>query len=231
MLRLTGEAPSRGYQRALAAVRPAYHRYALNVVVTPDAIPPAMGPRVFAVMDPTRPLVEENLLAVEVHPPDGPTHLVTVTVEALLARATVEEGDAAMHKVRARILRALGTVTASSGRGTCGMVRLAARRAPARRPRAAYDGGARGAHRVGRRGDGDRRPRRARGRAGTLATPAVGDTRNVLLVGRQAVPGSAPRGVSAALSAARHVTRSDRSKGSACGERLWLESGRVIDAA
>lgn len=225
VLRLTGELPSRSYQRALAAVKPAYHRYALNVVVTPDAIPPAMGPRVFAVMDPTRPLVEENLLAVEVHPPEGQTNLVTVTVEVLLARATVEEGDAAMHKVRARILRALGTVMPFLSRH----IRMVdsphdglpledrAQRTTAV-PAARIASGAEAMETVDHA--------EPAGALGLCAMPAVGDTRNVLLVGRQAVPGLGAEGAFlAALSAARHVTRSDRSK-----ERMRRELWSKVDA-
>lgn len=225
VLRLAGEPPSRGYQRALAAVRPAYHRYALNVVVPPEAVPPAMGPRVFAVMDPSRPLVEENLLAVEVHAPESHGAAVTVTVEVLLARATVEEGDAAMHRVRGRILRALETVMPFLSRH----VRVVdsphdglpledrAQRSTAV-PAARIASGAEPMDAV--------EHAEPAGALGVCALPATGDVRNLLLVGRQVAPGLGAEGsLLAALSAARHVTRSDRSK-----ERMRRELWSKVDA-
>jgi len=105
--RLTGEDPSRAWTRMLLGTRPRYHRYTLNVVVRAEVVPVGMAVRVYAVVDPRRPLAEENLLVVDRAPVDA-SGAVVLTVSALLPRSLVEEGPDHLRRVRPRVLKALG---------------------------------------------------------------------------------------------------------------------------
>lgn len=209
--RLAQEPTSRGYTQALLAARPRHYRYLVNVVVRREVLPVGMGRRLFAVMDVARPLTEENLLAIEVAPGDGPT--ATLRVGALLPRALVDAGDAALRRVRPRVVAALGRVVPFLDRH-------------ALRVESPHDGLAPEGPAV----EGDARPAPAEpmealeeftapGFLGLCGHPLRGDVERLLLPGRQAVPALGAEGeLLAALSAARIVTRSDPSK-----ERLRVE--------
>lgn len=90
----------------LSSAEPVYSRYSLNLVVRPEAIPLGLATRSFVVLDPPRPLAEENLLYLE-HHPNVAAKSVTLTVHALLPRAVVDEGAAYLGRVRRRTMSAL----------------------------------------------------------------------------------------------------------------------------
>ena len=209
--RLTGEPMSRGYTQAMLSARPRHYRYLLNVVVRRDVLPVGMARRLFAVMDNARPLTEENLLAVEVAPGDGPE--ATLRVGTLLPRALVDAGDTALRRVRPRVLGALARVIPFLERNTVwvesphdglgaddptGSARARPSPAEAMEPLEEFS---------------------APGFLGLCGHPLRGDVERLLLPGRQAVPALGMEGeLLAALSAARTITRSDPSK-----ERLRVE--------
>ncbi len=209
--RLTQEPASRDYTQSLLSARARHYRYLLNVVVRREVIPTGMARRLFAVMELARPLTEENLLAVEVAPGDGPT--ATLRVGALLPRALVDAGDATLRRVRPRVLGALGRVVPFLDRNTLwvesphdGLAPDDATgahdgRAPVKEPMEALEEFA------------------SPGFLGLCGHPLRGDVERLLLPGRQTVPALGTEGeLMAALSAARTITRSDPSK-----ERLRVE--------
>lgn len=209
--RLTQEPSSRAYTQALLSARARHYRYLLNVVVRREVLPAGMGRRVFAVMESGRPLTEENLLAIEVAPGDGPE--ATLRVGALLPRALVDAGDATLRRVRPRVLGALGRVIPFLDRHTL-WVESPHDGLPPDDPSVAYEGRAPA-----------KEPMEALeeftspGFLGLCGHPLRGDVERLLLPGRQAVPALGMEGeMMAALSAARIVTRSDPSK-----ERLRVE--------
>ena len=93
----------------MASAAPVYSRYCLNLVVRTQAVPPGFAARSFVVLDPPRPLAEENLLYIESFQNAG-TNTTTLTVHALLPRAVVDEGSAYLSRVRRRTMRALEPV-------------------------------------------------------------------------------------------------------------------------
>ncbi len=209
--RLTGEEPTRAWTRMLLGTRPRYHRYTLNVVVRAEVVPVGMAGRVYAVVDPRRPLAEENLLAVDRGPVDGAGRVV-LTVSALLPRSLVEEGSDHLRRVRPRVLRALGELVPFLERHTLVVdsphdgLALEDRRGelPAsvelRRPGAAEPMDTLDAV--------DDTPW-----LGVCGLPIRTEIEGLLLATRQNVPGLGLEGeLVAALGAARVVTRSDPSR-------------------
>lgn len=209
--RLTREPLTRAYTQTLLSARPRHYRYLLNVVVRREVLPVGMARRLFAVMDGARPLTEENLLALEVAPGDGPE--VTLRVGALLPRALVDAGATTLRRVRPRVMGALARVIPFLDRHTL-WVESPHDGLPPDDP----SGGA------------PPRPSApepmepleeftAPGFLGLCGHPLRGDVERLLLPGRQAVPALGMEGeLLAALSAARTITRSDPSK-----ERLRVE--------
>lgn len=104
LLRLAGETAPRAIAARLQGTTPAFYRYVLNAALPAEAVPVGMGRRVFAVASPLRPLVEENLVALELGPADGHGRVV-LTASALLPRTSVEEGSAYLEQVRERVLQ------------------------------------------------------------------------------------------------------------------------------
>jgi hypothetical protein len=209
--RLSQEPASRSYAQRLQSARPRHYRYLLNVVVRRAVLPVGMARRLFAVMDVARPLTEENLLAVEVAPGDGPE--VTLRVGALLPRALVDAGDTPLRRVRPRVLASLARVVPFLDRHTLWI-------------ESPHDG-------LGGEDPSGATPPRAAptepmealeefgppGFLGLCGHPLRGEVERLLLPGRQAVPALGMEGeLLAALSAARTITRSDPSK-----ERLRVE--------
>jgi hypothetical protein len=209
--RLTGEPLSRGYGQSLLSARPRHFRYVLNVVVRRAVLPVGMGRRVFAVMDGARPLTEENLLAIEVAPGDGPE--ATLRVGALLPRALVDAGEASLRRVRARVLAAIARVIPFLEGNTLWV----------ESPHDGLGGDAPSGATSGRAGVAEPMEAleefTAPGFLGLCGHPLRGDVERLLLPGRQVVPALGVEGeLLAALSAARMITRSDPSK-----ERLRVE--------
>ena len=69
MLAICAEKPARKGRDAGDGLRVAGYRYALSMLVTPEAIPKGWPSRVFLIADPARPLIEDNAIAVTVGPP------------------------------------------------------------------------------------------------------------------------------------------------------------------
>jgi phytoene dehydrogenase-like protein len=84
------------------------YRYALALLVRPDAIPEGMADRVILFGDPTRPLLEENALAVTVgQPAPRQTDQVPVWVECVVPAAPVDAGPGYLRALRGRVVERL----------------------------------------------------------------------------------------------------------------------------
>ncbi|MEI8256903.1 MAG: hypothetical protein WCJ30_14615, partial [Deltaproteobacteria bacterium] len=189
----------------------------------PGGIPAGMATRVFHVVDAQRPLSEENLLAIECAPPEADGRVV-ITVQSLLPRASVEEGEPYLHKQRGRALTSLRALIPFLDRN------LLAVDSP--HDGLPFEDRATGETSV----PADRRREAiepmsvierasASGLLGICAIPARGEIKQLLMLGPQVIPGLGEEGEwLAALSAARIVTRTDRSK-----ERLRRELWSKVD--
>lgn len=209
-LRLARQSAPRAYAERLLGARPALHRYVLNVVLPAEALPVAMGRRVFLVGDPARPLVEENLLAVETSAADR-EGFATVSASALLPRSSVEEGEGFLGLVRGRVLARLEALVPFMDRhallidsvhdGLAPELRRALPQ-PVALPRRA---GAEPMETLDRYA--------ATGAFGVFAMPWRTSVAGLLLVGRSVCPGLGLEGeLLSALTVARSVTQTDRSK-------------------
>jgi len=108
-LPLLGEAPSRRAREVAQMMRPVCYRYALALLVRPEAIPEGMGARVYSIADPRRALLEENALAITVgeisaREPDR----VPLWVECLVPAAAVAAGPGHLAALRGRVREQLG---------------------------------------------------------------------------------------------------------------------------
>ena len=105
LLPLSADKALRRLRESAAAAPPALHRYTLCLLVRPDALPEGMGPRVFAVREPARPLVEDNALCITV----GETAVVDrepqvpIWVDCHLTAAAIARGASHLSAVRARV--------------------------------------------------------------------------------------------------------------------------------
>lgn len=96
-------------ETVVPAARPACHRYGLSLLVRREAIPEGMGPRVLAVRDPARPLLEDNALLITVGE-ESPPATVPVWVECLVPPAAASSGAGYLALVRARVRERLADV-------------------------------------------------------------------------------------------------------------------------
>lgn len=210
-LRLAHETAPRAYAERLLGARPELYRYVLNVVLPAEALPVGMGRRVFLVSDPSRPLVEENLVAVELSLPDL-DGFVTLTASTLLPRSSVEEGVGFLALVRGRVLARLEEVVPFLDRhaalidsvhdGVPPDIRRASQHATALPRRSASPEPMETLDRYA-----------ALGAIGLFAMPWRTPIAGMLLVGRQMCPALGLEGeLLTALSVARSVTRTDRTK-------------------
>jgi len=210
-LRLARESAPRAYAERLLGVRPALHRYVLNAVLPAEALPVGMARRLFVVADPSRALIEENLIAVEVAAPNL-GGFSTVTASALLPRSSVEEGAGYLGLVRDRVLRRLAEVIPFFDENVVLVDSV-------------HDGVPPEARRLPP--DAPAPPRRAGlpepmesldhfaalGALGLFAMPWRSPVSGLFLVGRQGCPALGLEGeLMTALSVARAITRTDRSK-------------------
>ncbi|MDP3279335.1 MAG: hypothetical protein Q8Q09_29355 [Deltaproteobacteria bacterium] len=220
---LTGRAPDRALLETLAMHEPTYARYTLNVVLASSGIPPAMAHRSFLILDPRRPLSEENLLYVE-RIGEDPQGRVVLGCHALLPRAVVDEGAIYLERVRRRVLDALrevvpfldsnllavdsphdGLPLEDRTRGTDTLV-------PAR-----WNGHAEPMSMV--------LPRLPDALLGLCALPHHGPLRNLYAVHRHVVPGLGEEGaLLTAWNVARKITKSAPEK-ERLRRELWRKSG------
>jgi len=87
------------------------YRYALAMLVAPDALPEGMGERVFQITDPARPLIEENALAVTVGQagPRQPEQ-IPLWVECVVPAPPVDAGPGYLRALRGRVVERLQTL-------------------------------------------------------------------------------------------------------------------------
>jgi hypothetical protein len=103
LLALCGSEASRRLREIASAIRPACFRYTLCLLVRPEAIPQGMGPRVIAVRDPAKPMLEENALSITVGAPlPREPQQIPVWVECLVP-ATAGASVGYLAVVRARV--------------------------------------------------------------------------------------------------------------------------------
>lgn len=202
---------SPSFLEQLALAEPVYLRYALNLLVGPGGIPAGLAQRAFLVLDPRRPLAEENLLYTELSPTDALGRTV-VTAHALLPRAVVDEGSSYLARVRRRVLEALSRVIPFLSRNLLAVdsphdgldledrVRERTTRVPVR-----WNGAPEPMTPMIRRWPD--------AFAGVCALPLRGPISNLWFVNRSIVPGFGEEGaLLAALSVVREVTRTDPAK-------------------
>lgn len=202
---------STAFMDQLALAEPVYARYALNVLVGPGGIPPGLAQRAFLVLDPRRPMAEENLIYTELSPVD-PQGRTVVTAHALLPRAVVDEGASYLARVRRRVLEALSRVLPFLSRNLLaidsphdGLDLEDRARDLTARVQARWDGAAEPMSAVLRRWPD--------AFAGVCALPLRGPIDNLWFVNRAIVPGYGEEGaLLAALSVVREVTQTDPSK-------------------
>ncbi len=87
------------------------YRYALAMLVAPDALPEGMGERVFQITDPSRPLIEENALAITVgQPAPRQPEQIPVWVECVVPAPPVDAGPGYLRALRGRVVERLQAV-------------------------------------------------------------------------------------------------------------------------
>ncbi len=104
LLPLCEDKNSRRVREIAAAIHPACYRYVLCLLLRPEAIPEGMGPRVFAIADPTRPAIEDNALAFtvgEISPRQADR--VPVWIECFVPAAAAASGSGYFSIIRGRI--------------------------------------------------------------------------------------------------------------------------------
>jgi hypothetical protein len=84
------------------------YRYAISLLVRPEALPEGMGERVFLIGDPRRPLIEENALAVTVgQPAPRQPEEIPIWVECIVPAQPVDAGPGYLRALRGRIVERL----------------------------------------------------------------------------------------------------------------------------
>ena len=98
------------------------YRYAIAMLVSPEALPEGMGDRVFLITDPARPLVEENALAVTVgSPAPRQPDQIPVWVECVVPAPPVDAGPGYLRALRGRVVERHATVRPFSRRPLLGL--------------------------------------------------------------------------------------------------------------
>lgn len=113
LLPLLDEKSNRRMREDAVAVRPACHRYCVVFLVRPEAIDEGVGPRLISVLDPKRPLLEDNAIAITVGAPLRKEGHVPLFVECLVPAAIVEREPAYLAVVRSRLRAHVGGVIPS----------------------------------------------------------------------------------------------------------------------
>jgi phytoene dehydrogenase-like protein len=108
MTRLLAEKPARKGRDAGPGLPIAAYRYAIAMLLAPEALPEGMGNRVYLIGDPARPLLEDNALAVTVGQPAArDAGRVPVWVECVVPAPPVDAGSAYLRQLRARVVARL----------------------------------------------------------------------------------------------------------------------------
>jgi phytoene dehydrogenase-like protein len=200
--------------------QPRYYRYTLNAVIDAQSVPPGMASQLYLVRDARRPLREDNLLHVQLSTLDGDESLLTI--EAILPVRRVENRDGYLQDMRETLMDAVRDVVPFVGEH----LRLLDSPHDGREPWARDEGANLTLEPRARRGPATMRTVWAFpvSRALSLcAMPVKTPLRGLLLCNTQVAPGLGLEGeLLAALSAARVVTREDRSK-EWMRRRLWTK--------
>jgi phytoene dehydrogenase-like protein len=217
---LSDRSPFEQIFERLGEPQPRYYRYTLNVVTTPEGVPPGMRRDVFYVGDTDKPPCSDNLLHVERSQlPDG---RALFCVEALLPARSVEERDGSLDDVRERVLDALGQLVPFIGEHLV----LIDSPHDGRKPWTRDPDCECGTELLERRGPTTMALVHAfpvTTALGVCAMPVRTPLRGLLLCNRQVAPGLGLEGeLLAAVSAAQIVRRGDRSR-EWMRRRLWTK--------
>ena len=201
-----------------------YHRFTTSIVLRADGVPTGMAPRVYSVLDRARPLSEENLVAMELSSRDAEGR-VRLTTQVLLPRSGVEEGQAYLAQQRERVLGAVGEVIPFLQRNLVLVDSPHDGRPPEPRDRVIET-----APSDPWRPEPEAMPMieavEPHGFLGVCGLLGRTEIKGLLRVGPQVVPGLGNEGeLLAALSAARIITRTDRTK-----EKLRRELWSKVEA-
>jgi phytoene dehydrogenase-like protein len=91
-----------------AALRVTGYRYALALLVTPSALPAGTPARVIAIGDPSRPLIEDNAIAVTVgRPGSREPDRIPLWIECAVPAHLVDAGPSYLRALRGRLLQTL----------------------------------------------------------------------------------------------------------------------------
>jgi phytoene dehydrogenase-like protein len=108
---LCTEKPLRRGRNGAAGLHVEGYRYAISMLVSPEALPEGMASRVFLITDPGRALIEENALAVTVGPPaPRQPDQIPVWVECIVPAPPVDAGPGYLRALRGRVLERLETL-------------------------------------------------------------------------------------------------------------------------
>jgi phytoene dehydrogenase-like protein len=108
---ICAEKPPRRGPLGAPGLRVEGYRYTVALLVGPEALPEGMGERVLLITDPTRPLVEENALAVTVgQPAPRQPEQIPLWVECVVPAAPVDAGTGYLRTLRARVVDRLETL-------------------------------------------------------------------------------------------------------------------------
>jgi phytoene dehydrogenase-like protein len=101
-----GDAAPSGDRRGVA-LRVAGYRHALAALCEPGAVPDGTPPRLIAIGDPSRPLTEDNAVAVTVGSAGARADRIPVWVECVVPTHAVEAGAGYLRALRGRLLHVL----------------------------------------------------------------------------------------------------------------------------
>ena len=106
---LGGAAPTAPPRSQSSTLRVAGYRYALSLLVGPGALPAATPSRILAIGDPSRSLLEDNAIAVTVgQPAPRDPGRIPIWVECVVSAHLVDAGPSYLRALRGRIVHTLG---------------------------------------------------------------------------------------------------------------------------
>jgi phytoene dehydrogenase-like protein len=85
-------------------IRPACYKYCLSALLSPEGLGEPRPSRIFSVLDPTRPLLEDNAIVVTVGAPSVPEGPSALWIECLVPAGVVTSDRSYLSFVRSRVL-------------------------------------------------------------------------------------------------------------------------------
>jgi phytoene dehydrogenase-like protein len=108
---LGASVPGALFRGRAITLRVGAYRYGLALLVAPGAFSDPSPARIIAIADPTRPPIEDNAISITVGPPSGRTpDRIPVWVECTVPAHVVEGGPSYLGALRGRLKHALGRV-------------------------------------------------------------------------------------------------------------------------